>query len=232
MAKCADDSAPPLNVQAVEDLLDTKNSGLIPTHVRYKNNKLFVSLDNEVAVAKAVDILNKKPEFQARFDTASKLNVLFPVVPLFVNVSDTVSLHRELEHRNQLLRNQIQSVKVIYTKPHTSEGQSKIFLRTRAARDSILLRGKASILGTNHRIVPVDLDREVRRCFKCQGYGHTQKFCPAATPACGRCAMPHQISDCVNPSALKCVKTAVALTALETNFVRSRSKRWHGTEPS
>jgi hypothetical protein len=110
-----------------------------------------------------------------------------------------------LQHRNQLLRNQIQSVKVIYTKPHTSEGHVKIFLRTRAARDSILLRGKASILGTNHRIIPVDLDREVRRCFKCQGYGHTQKFCPAATPACGRCAMPHQTSDCVNPSALKCV---------------------------
>jgi hypothetical protein len=66
MAKCADDSAPPLNVQAVEDLLDTINSGLIPTHVRYKNNKLFVTLDNEVAVAKTVDILNKKPEFQAR----------------------------------------------------------------------------------------------------------------------------------------------------------------------
>jgi hypothetical protein len=75
-AKCADDSAPPLNVQAVEDLLDTKNSGLIPTNVRYKNNKLFVTLDNEVAVAKDADILNKKPEFHARFDTASKLNVL------------------------------------------------------------------------------------------------------------------------------------------------------------
>jgi hypothetical protein len=58
-------------VQAVEDLLDTMNSGLIPSHVRYKNNKLFVTLDNEVAVAKAADILNKKPEFQARFDTAS-----------------------------------------------------------------------------------------------------------------------------------------------------------------
>ncbi len=98
-----------------------------------------------------------------------QFNILLPVVPLFVNVSDTVSLHRELEHRNQLLRNQIQSVKVIYTKPLRSEGHVKIFLHTRAATDSILLRGKVSILGTNHRIVPVDLDREVDAASSVKG---------------------------------------------------------------
>ncbi len=133
VANCIDDQASSVDLLEVEKLLDTPNSGLIPSHVRLKNKKWFVTFDNEVAVAKAVDILNKKPEFQARFDTTSKLNVLFPVLALFVNVSDTASLHRELEHRNQLLKNQIQSVKVISTKPHTSEGHVKIFLRTRAA---------------------------------------------------------------------------------------------------
>jgi len=67
MAKCADVSAAPLNVQAVDELLDTKNSGLIPSHVRYKNNKVFVTLDSEVAVAKAAAILNNKPEFHSHF---------------------------------------------------------------------------------------------------------------------------------------------------------------------
>jgi hypothetical protein len=53
VAKCVNGSAPaePLSVLTVEEMLDTPNSGLIPSHVRYKNNKVFVTLDNEVAVA-------------------------------------------------------------------------------------------------------------------------------------------------------------------------------------
>lgn len=64
MAKCVEGNASsePLNVKAVEELLDTRNSGLIPSHVRFKNNKMFVTLDNEVAVAKAAAILNNLPE--------------------------------------------------------------------------------------------------------------------------------------------------------------------------
>jgi hypothetical protein len=128
VAKCVNGSAPaePLSVLAVEKLLDTPNSGLIPSHVRYKNNKVFVTLDNEVAVTKAAAILNNKPEFQSHFENAGKLNVSFPVVALFVNVSDPDNLRAELEHRNALLRGQIQSVKVIFTKPQTTEGHVKI----------------------------------------------------------------------------------------------------------
>ncbi len=51
VAKCDDVSAPPLDVQAVEELkVDiTKNRGLIPSHVRYKNNMVFCY--SRVAVA-------------------------------------------------------------------------------------------------------------------------------------------------------------------------------------
>jgi hypothetical protein len=109
VAKCDDVSAPPLDVQAVEELkVDiTKNRGLIPSHVRYENNKVFVTLDNEVAVAKAAAILNNKPEFHSHFEAAGKLNVSYPVVALFVNISDLGSLKKELEQRNTLLRGQI-----------------------------------------------------------------------------------------------------------------------------
>lgn len=87
-------SSESLDLLAVEKLLDTPNSGLIPLHVRYKNNKVYVTLDNDVAVAKAADILNNKPDFQSRFNSASKLNVLFPVVALFVNISDIEALKK------------------------------------------------------------------------------------------------------------------------------------------
>lgn len=130
-----DASAPPLNFQAVEKLLDTPNSSLIPSHVRFKNNKEFVTDENELAVAKAAAILNNKPEFQSDFETVSKIMVSHPVVPLFVNVSDLDNLKKELKHRNSILRGQIvtqfcvnrQSVKVIVTKPLTTERSVKIF---------------------------------------------------------------------------------------------------------
>ncbi|XP_045023743.1 LOW QUALITY PROTEIN: uncharacterized protein LOC123468139 [Daphnia magna] len=204
VAKCADASAPPLNVQAVEELLDTPNSGLIPSHVRFKNNKMFVTLDNEVAVAKAAALLNNKPDFSSRFEPASKLNVSFPVVALFVNISDVNALKVELEHRNSALRGQIHSVKVIYTKPQTTEGHVKIFLKSRAVRDLILDQRRASISGTYYRIVPVDLNREVRRCFKCQRYGHIQRDCSARFVACGKCAERHGTKECTSV-VLKCV---------------------------
>ena len=119
VAKCVDggSSTAVLDVHSVEKLLDTPNSGLIPSHVQYKNNRVYVTLDNEADVAKAAAILNGKPDFQSKFDSASKLNVLYPVIALFVNVSDPASLKAELEHRNKSLRGLIHSVKVVFTKP-------------------------------------------------------------------------------------------------------------------
>lgn len=98
VGKCTDVSVPPLNAQAVEEFLDTPNSGLIPSHVRFKNKKIFVTLDSEVPVAKAEALLNNRPDFSSRFEPASKLNVSYPIVALFVNVSDVNSLKAKLEH--------------------------------------------------------------------------------------------------------------------------------------
>nr|CAH0102051.1 unnamed protein product [Daphnia galeata] len=145
-----------------------------------------------------------KPDFNSRFELASKLNVSFPVVALFVNISDVNALKVELEHRNSALRGQIHSVIVIYTKPQTTEGHVKIFLISRAVRDFILDQRRASISGTYYRIVPVDLNREVRRCFKCKRYGHIQRDCSASFAACGKCAERYGTKEC-NSEVLKCV---------------------------
>lgn len=77
-----------LDLHAVEKLLVTTYSCLNLSHVHYINNKVYVTLENDADVAKTAAILNGKPDFQSNFDSASKLNVLYPVKALFVNVSD------------------------------------------------------------------------------------------------------------------------------------------------
>jgi hypothetical protein len=139
---------------------------------------VFNALDSELVVAKADAILNNKPESHSHFDAADKA-VSYQVGAHFENVSDLGILKKELRHHNALLRGQIQHVRVIFPMPQTTEGDVKVFLETRATRDDILALHRASIFSTYYSIVPVDLNREVRRCFKFQRYGHIQLDCTA-----------------------------------------------------
>ena len=116
--------------------------------------------DNEVAFVKAAVILNNNPEFHSHFETGSKLMVSYPFVALFFNVSDQENL-KELEPHNSILRGQIQSVKVIFTKLHTTEGHVKSFFNSRVARDDNLALRRAFVFGTYYRIFRVDLNREI-----------------------------------------------------------------------
>jgi hypothetical protein len=117
-----------------------------------------------VTVVKAAVILNNNPEFHIHFETGSKLMVSYPFFALFFNVSDLENLKKELEHHNSILRGQIQSVKVIFTKLHTTEGHVKSFLNSRVARDDNLALRRAFVFGTYYRIFPVDLNREISYC--------------------------------------------------------------------
>lgn len=84
-------------------------------------------LDNQVAMAKSVVILNNNLEFHSRFETTGKLDVSYPVVAFFLNVSNPNK--RSLSNVMRSSRSQIQSAsKVIFTKPPTIEGHSTFFL--------------------------------------------------------------------------------------------------------
>ena len=43
-----------------------------------------------------------------------------------------------------------------------------------------------------------------RRCYKCQIFGHTSKFCRKEKPVCPVCAEEHTYEDCTNKSSPKC----------------------------
>ncbi len=192
----------PLTVACVESLRDTKASGLVPQHVREKDDNVYITFNDSADVEKAAFVFQKQPLFKS----ATSLNVLHPVVALFVDVSDLELLQTELEFRNNVFKGQIHSMKKVFSKPGSSLGHVKIFLRSKQAKDDVLSRGRAFLSTSSHRIVPPDVNREVRRCFNCQRYGHTQHDCKAESPACGKCAEHHRISDCkASKKNWKCV---------------------------
>ena len=194
VANFADGEKPnaPLTVASVESILDTKSSGLGPQHVREKDNNVYITFNDSADVEKAAFVFQKQPLFKS----ASSLSVLHQVVALFVDVSDLNRLQSELEFPNNSFKGQIHSVKKVYSKPGSSIDHAKIFLRTKQAKDEALGRGRAFLSTSSHRIVPPDVNREVRRCFNCQRYGHTQHECKAESPACGKCAEHHRTNDC------------------------------------
>ena len=52
----------------------------------------------------------------------------------------------------------------------------------------------------------VDWNREVRRCYNCQKYGHIAKDCPQkAAPTCGNCTGAHDSRQCDGKAPKKCV---------------------------
>ena len=99
----------------------------------------------------------------------------------------------------------------MYTKPNANFGHVKICFRNKAVRDEALRKGRIFVFDTSHRIVEFDLNREVRRCFNCQRYGHTQHNCKAQFSACGKCASRHRTKGCTeNKDAWKCVNCSGA----------------------
>ena len=45
---------------------------------------------------------------------------------------------------------------------------------------------------------------EPRRCYKCQKFGHTAKFCKKQQPVCPVCSEEHQYEECTNKDRPKC----------------------------
>ena len=94
------------------------------------------------------------------------------MIALSVDVSDTKQLQSEIVLRNASLKDKVHSIRTLYTKPNTNTGHVKILLNNREVRDDFLFRGRVFANDSSYRVVEIDLNREVRRCYKCQKYGH------------------------------------------------------------
>lgn len=188
----------------VDKLLGAGLDGPVPQRVRQKDDKLFITLKNPDDYERAKDIIEKKPECSTMFKSVTKSNALYPAVALFVNLSYLPGMKEELMYRNDDLRDKVHSCELVYTKPGSNVGHVKILLTCRETRDNLLFCEGVDVFNSRPRVVEVDLNREVRRCFNCQGYGHGQKTCRLKTPKCGKCSGAHRTNTCKSKDK-KCV---------------------------
>jgi hypothetical protein len=195
-----------ISLAGLEKLLDSGAGGPVPASVRQKDNNIFVRLNDPADLDRAKSILESKagPDSVNIFNSVSRPTKLYPAVALFVDLSYLPRLKDELMLRNFGLKGKIDSVSQLFAKPNSSKGHVKILFNCKETRDLAILNGEVDFFNTTARIVEILLDREVRRCFKCQGYGHVLATCRAPKPSCGKCAGPHLTRDC-SSKVWKCV---------------------------
>ena len=79
-------------------------------------------------------------------------------------------------------------------------------MRTKAAQAAALENSfvyiKRENQYTSHKVVRLDPERSVKRCYNCQFYGHISRNCTNEV-TCGRCAGKHKTEVC-NAENLKC----------------------------
>jgi len=110
---------------------------------------------------------------------------------------------RKLDVENQNFKGQFTSLRVLNHIRCADAGTDsylvRLCLRTAIARDEALRNCTLSLDGEYHRVDRVNLNREVRRCTRCQSYRHGTRGCRAASFRCAFCACDHPTKDCRAP---------------------------------
>jgi hypothetical protein len=113
----------------------------------------------------------------------------------------------EIRYRTPILKDLLKSMKIVYRHKDTKKGHVKLWLTSKAVKDELLKRTEIFLPTRRCRVTQPDLNREIRRCFKCQMYGHLLKDCKATGYVCGKCAGAHRTSACTvsNPRQFNCI---------------------------
>lgn len=89
----------------------------------------------------------------------------------------------------------------------TKKGASNASLRITSEVYQMFMDTKKVFLGLQRCRVRDDFN--LRRCWKCNAYGHAAKKCNRAA-VCGVCAGPHETRDCSNPKEQACINCRIS----------------------
>jgi len=196
-----------VDTQIIDQLLDAADSGPVPQTVRRKEGKVFISFSDAVQSGRAKAMMESKPESVRLFQTVNTQPKLYPAIILHVDVDDLEALKTEIAFRNPIAKNSIKKVHTIFRSQNNITGHAKLFFGDKSIRDAVLKAGRLFAFGRRFRVVEVDLNREVRRCYRCQAYGHISKSATNACvkdEVCGFCAGSHSTKTCTREGQPKC----------------------------
>ena len=202
-----------LDTQKIDQLLDAADGGPVPQTVRRKEGKVFISFSDAVQSGRAKATLESKPECLRLFQTVNTQPKLYPAIILNVDVDDLEALKKELVFRNPAVKSSFKKVLSIFRSQNNVTGHAKLFFDDKSIRDTVLKAGRLFAFGRRFRVVEVDLNREVRRCFRCQVYGHIAKSATNACEkdeVCGFCAGAHSTKACARAGQPKCANCSKA----------------------
>jgi len=171
-----------------------------------------LTFSDAAARDKAKKILQTSTEGKQIFQAVSNSVHYFPALIKYVNLeAPEESILADIKYRNPILKEHAKSVKIIYrSREDPNEGHVKLWITSKSVCNEIIKRGEIFLPGRRCRVTAPDLNREVRRCFKCQQYGHLIKDCKEKSDTCGRCAGTHRTSLCNKNDSrqLKCSNCA------------------------
>ena len=132
---------------------------------------------------------------------------------LNVDITDVDALKKELAFRYSDFGHAIKQVRTIFRSSNSSNSHEKLFFDDKSIRDMVLKAGRLFTFSRRFRVVEVDLNREVRRCFRCQTYGNIAKSANNACmldEVCGYCAGDHSTKECTRTGHPKCANFSKA----------------------
>ena len=195
----------------VDNILNSRGNGPVAHAVSCKGDRVYLTFRSDEAKARAKDVLQRAPEAREVFSDVSDQQRVFPL--LLKNVparllDDCDSLVKEIDETegNEVLSGRIKTANCVFSHQSLGTGHVKLMVKSRADRDAALDRGRMFLhSGESLPVVAVDPHREVRRCYRCQRYGHKAAVCKGKE-RCGKCAGDHRTSLCAGgpPLCVNC----------------------------
>lgn len=187
----------------LDKILDAGSGGPVPQVVKRRGDRVYLSFADALQSGKARGILESSGRDAGLFKSVESKKRLFPAVVRNVELGNVPWLLEEVRLRNELLRGSLEEIKPFFRSKRDTTGHAKLLFSSRRKRDEAISRGKIYVDGRRFAVEEVNWDREVRRCYRCQRYGHIAGFCKAG-PSCGHCAGDHESFNCDTGGPKKC----------------------------
>lgn len=202
------ESTTTVDINQVDNLLGSRSNGPVAQAIRQKEKKVILTFSNVKERDAAHKIMESSSEGKKMFKSITPSTRFYPIIAKYANLEhgEDVIL-ADLKYRNPVLRNHLASIKIIFKSQDPNVGHLKLWLTSASVRNDIIKRGELFLPGRRCRVVLPDLNFEVKRCFKCQQYGHLVKDCKSTTDVCGKCTGNHRTSLCTikDLSKMKCI---------------------------